>query len=346
MTQAGDRTPRKETSLSFKVVRYQIPSKKIEGNLRFALLSDLHNRQHGPHNRDLLSAIVAARPDLILVAGDMTIARTSETAEGIRLLREMQKIAPVAFANGNHESKLHINHHDDFERVQAELEADGVTFLNNRSQTFSLGGRGAGLSDENELAPREEFRQVSGPAVENAPAEGPAGGSAAENAPAAVSAGANFVTGYGLEIPVDLYKKFRVQHFSLQEMQTMLGERPGGDTFSFLLAHNPQFMPTYLAWGADLVVCGHFHGGIMRLTDHQVLVSPYGFPLPRFGYGRYCDGRHTGIVTSGLGDHALDIRIHNPMELVIIDVVERKKRRKTQEGEPQDGCRGLMSDAP
>ena len=127
----------------------------------------------------------------------------------------------------------------------------------------------------------------------------------------------------GLELPRIKYKKLKKPSLSAEELTALIGRREdgdGGESFHLLIAHNPQFAEQYLAWGADLTVCGHFHGGVMRLTEHRVLMSPYGFPLPKYGYGIYeKDGRHL-IVTSGLGDHAIPRRINNPMELVSIDL--------------------------
>ena len=261
----------KERGVSFEIVHYSIHSVKIGKNIRFLLLSDLHNGQHGFHNADIVEAVSLEKPDLILCAGDMVIARTDETEEAVRLLSSLQKIAPVAMADGNHESKLYIHHHDEYEGIMESLVNEGVTFLHNSSSLFEIRGE--------------------------------------------------TVEGHGLEIPMEYYKKLTIPHFPQKEMVNLLDGRPDPRHFSFLIAHNPQFMPQYLRWGADLTVSGHFHGGVMRLTDHQVLISPYGMPLPRFGYGEYRWHGRVGIVTSGLGDHAVPFRFHNPMEIAVIDVL-------------------------
>ena len=59
----------------------------------------------------------------------------------------------------------------------------------------------------------------------------------------------------------------------------------------------------------------------MRLSENKVAVSPYGIPLPKYGYGRYDQDEKCMIVTGGLGDHTRLMRIHNPMELVCIDLM-------------------------
>ncbi len=124
---------------------------------------------------------------------------------------------------------------------------------------------------------------------------------------------------YGLELPLQKYRKFKLPHLSMEELDDLIGPPPiSSEKLNILLAHNPQFMKQYLSWGADLTLSGHFHGGMMRLWKNQVLVSPYGFPFPKYGYGKFEENGHVGIVTSGLGDHTMPVRIHNPMEYVVI----------------------------
>ena len=50
---------------------YHLYSPKVTAgeNIRVVVLSDLHNREFGPDNEDLLERIAALEPDLIAVAG-------------------------------------------------------------------------------------------------------------------------------------------------------------------------------------------------------------------------------------------------------------------------------------
>ncbi len=123
----------------------------------------------------------------------------------------------------------------------------------------------------------------------------------------------------GLELPLQKYKKLRIPHLAVSEIHELVGESDPSK-FSILLAHSPAFVPQYLAYGADLSLSGHYHGGIARLWKQQVLISPYGFPFPNYGYGQFRQGDHTAIVTAGLGEHTIPFRIHNPEEIVLIDL--------------------------
>ena len=96
-------------SMNFQIVRYNFINQKVKKPLRIVMIADLHNQVYGLENIDLLSAIDAQQPDMILLPGDMIVCRKSEqknnriTADTIR---KMTEIAPVYYSYGNHERGL------------------------------------------------------------------------------------------------------------------------------------------------------------------------------------------------------------------------------------------------
>ncbi len=146
------------------------------------------------------------------------------------------------------------------------------------------------------------------------------------NAHEKVTVGGEELLLYGLELPLVKYKKLRRPHLTVKEIKERIG-KADQTHFSILLSHNPQFVSQYFDWGADLSLSGHFHGGVMRLWKGQVLLSPYGFFLPKYGYGDYTNADQTqhAIVTAGLGDHVIPFRIHNPEEIVVISLRKKEK---------------------
>ena len=94
---------------TFRVRRYRIrvPGMKRGGTVRMLYLSDLHGKEYGKENENLLAKIEREDPDLILVGGDMltrTQPDTDRTAAAI--LGKMASLCPVFAANGNHEQKM------------------------------------------------------------------------------------------------------------------------------------------------------------------------------------------------------------------------------------------------
>ena len=124
---------------------------------------------------------------------------------------------------------------------------------------------------------------------------------------------------HGLELPLEYYHKPNSPALSLTEMEHMIGI-PSEDGFHVLLAHNPKYGNTYFSWGADLTVCGHYHGGIVRLNKNHGLTCPQYLLFPPFCCGDFHRGTSHMIVSAGLGEHTIPIRIHNPRELVIVKI--------------------------
>ncbi len=126
-------------------------------------------------------------------------------------------------------------------------------------------------------------------------------------------------TVWGFELPQKYYsRRLGKMAFRPDEIEETLG-RPEDDSFHILLAHNPAYFDAYAAWGADLVLAGHYHGGIVRLPLVGGVISPQLQLFPPYSRGMFLKNGHRMIVSSGLGSHTVKLRINNPPELVVID---------------------------
>ncbi|HBZ03684.1 MAG TPA: hypothetical protein DEO83_07745 [Lachnospiraceae bacterium] len=122
---------------------------------------------------------------------------------------------------------------------------------------------------------------------------------------------------YGLDIPIEKYGRIRYPKLSVNEINEMVGSKPEG-SYTILLGHTPDFYEGYAEWGADLILSGHFHGGIIRVPFIGGLISPRMYMFPKYDYGRYRIDKSTMIVTNGIGQHSIKIRFNNIPEIVII----------------------------
>ena len=75
------------------------------------------------------------------------------------------------------------------------------------------------------------------------------------------------------------------------------------NTCTVLLAHQPQLLPEYAKTDADLVLCGHAHGGQVRLFGRG-LYSPNQGIFPKYTAGFYTLGKTTMYVSRGVGNHS------------------------------------------
>lgn len=92
-------------------------------------------------------------------------------------------------------------------------------------------------------------------------------------------------------------------------------KKPG---YTVLLAHNPLYWKDYKAWGADLVLSGHVHGGGWRLPFIGGLFSPEVGLFPKYQKGVYRDALRDMVVSTGLGNSGTPFRLFNRPELVVV----------------------------
>ena len=92
-----------------------------------------------------------------------------------------------------------------------------------------------------------------------------------------------------------------------------------GDNFWMLLAHrNNYFEKRYSLLGADLVLSGHAHGGIIRLPFTDGLLGVERNFFPSYTAGFYEDNGADLFVSRGLGNSGRSFRLFNRPQLVVM----------------------------
>lgn len=124
---------------------------------------------------------------------------------------------------------------------------------------------------------------------------------------------------YGLSIEKEYYRRFRGNHMPTSYISSRLGDCDP-EKVNILLAHHPKYMPRYMEWGADLTLCGHYHGGVMRIGKNAGFISPDPGLFPQNAHGMIRRGEKATIISAGLGEHTIPVRIRNPRQLVAAEV--------------------------
>lgn len=124
---------------------------------------------------------------------------------------------------------------------------------------------------------------------------------------------------YGLEIEHDYYKRATVKALPDGYIEKLLGH-PKEDSYSILLAHNPEYFPEYVGWGAELVLSGHTHGGIIRVPFLGGFISPSLRLFPEYDGGLFTEGKTSMVLGRGLGSHTPKVRLFNPAELIVVEL--------------------------
>jgi len=126
----------------------------------------------------------------------------------------------------------------------------------------------------------------------------------------------------GLMIEHKYYVKFSKNMLTPEHVRELTGKKDDSK-FEIMLAHNPEYFPAYAEAGADLILSGHVHGGIMRLPFVGGVISPKLKLFPKFDGGIFHYMDSTMVLSRGLGCHTLPLRIFNPGELVVIRLIPK-----------------------
>lgn len=301
---------------TIELCHYHVKSDKLkkETKLTFIVVADLHSKDYGDNNSALVHAIKGENPDGILIPGDLIIGNKAEDYKvAINLLKDLVNIAPVYYSHGNHEDRMKYYAYDqttgEYVTVESLPKGDGKSLHNGHVTKYDhyrtlIDGTGAIVLDNGTTT-----LDIKGEKVD--------------------------IT--GLSISLKYFQKFNHQLMEQEEVDVCLasGEKGnqgssnlhdknkhslGEQPFRILMAHNPAHMDAYTKWGADLTVSGHLHGGIIRIPFLGGIITPQVKLLPKYSAGLYKVNGKMAVVSRGLGEHTVNIRVCNPPELSVIHI--------------------------
>ncbi len=294
---------------------YQVSSPKLGPEwkgYRICFLTDLHNNTYGKHGMQLLEDKIAeAKPDLILIGGDMMKCSLHNMPPVDQVQEFVVKLAgqyPVLYAFGNHEKRMRDYTDylgDGFQTYKKTLEDAGVKWLENDSVEVTA-VFAEGSTPEYRIS---RYLKDQKPEYE----DGRRLESTQEKASSRIR-----ITGLDMDWCYYVYKG-KVMQMVSGYMEKTLGKKQD-DTFEILLPHSPLYLEEYASWGANLTLAGHFHGGTIRLPFLDGVMSPqFQFFIGR-DRGEYIQGDSRMIVSGGLGTHSINLRLNNPSELVVVEL--------------------------
>lgn len=94
--------------------------------------------------------------------------------------------------------------------------------------------------------------------------------------------------------------------------------------FTVLLSHRPEYYETYKKTDANLVLTGHAHGGQFRLPFIGGIVAPNQGFFPEYDSGVYKEADFAMVVSRGIGNSVIPVRINNQPEIVLIELSGRR----------------------
>lgn len=215
-------------------------------------ISDLHNKEFGKDNINLVKKVESMNPDIIVITGDIIDSSKTNIDVAVKLVEELVKISPTYYVSGNHEV-----YSRKYDLILEKLHATGAIIMDQQMTPITKDGQSIYL--------------------------------------------------YGLP-DSDHYIFANKEH--LESLNT--------EAFNILLSHRPELLDYYANLGVDLVFSGHAHGGQFRLPLVGGLVAPNQGFFPKLTAGMHTQDNTSLIVSRGLGNSIIPVRIFNRPELVLV----------------------------
>ncbi|MBE5867037.1 MAG: metallophosphoesterase [Lachnospiraceae bacterium] len=109
-------------------------------------------------------------------------------------------------------------------------------------------------------------------------------------------------------------------YFGGNPFRSQLQKLKNNDEFTVLLSHRPELFETYVKEDVDIVFTGHAHGGQVRIPFVGGVVAPGQGFLPEYDAGIYTEGTTTMVVSRGIGNSVVPVRVNNRPEIVIVEL--------------------------
>lgn len=254
--------------------RFRIP-------ISIALITDVHNNRFN----DIVASLRRHNPDIITIVGDLVNGNITinednysvlkEQRNALPLLRECCSIAPTFMSLGNHEWILS---EDDFFMIKES----GVVLLDNEWKKYRdiyIGG----LTSDRVVGQQYELRKKAYIEKHH-------------------DASTYTDTIFGNE---------DVNKISNEIYIDWMSPLPQG--YKLILCHHPEYYD-FIPPEIDLILCGHAHGGQIRLFN-QGLYAPDQGVFPKYTSGIYYNRM---IVSRGLSNTTFLPRLFNPTEIVYV----------------------------
>ncbi|MDF2512191.1 MAG: hypothetical protein K0S04_2057 [Herbinix sp.] len=247
---------------------------------KLVVLADLHNCSFGKNNERLAKKIDQLAPDYILVVGDMINKMSTSYPSNSFLLLERLAKKYKIYYSYGN----HEQKLDDYKTMTDEEKKALYSSWNEYRE---------GLTRENITL--------------------------LDNKSVSITKNGASLRVTGLSLGLEYFERHRMQELKQGHLKKVIGEKKK-DEFQILMAHHPFYFKDYADWGADLIVSGHVHGGMVRLPGIGGLLSPQAKFFPKYQAGLYKKQDKSMVVSRGLGSHSVMPRLFNIPEIVFLSL--------------------------
>ena len=280
----------------YEISRYEIKkeiikSSKVNSNVKIVFLSDLHEKVYGDNNEKIINDIFSCDSEYIVIGGDLII---------------------------NSKSKLNNKY------LKIDNTIDFLTKIKNKNKDYNKKIYYAFGNHELRLkySENEEKRKIFDKLLDHI-----------KNCNINIIDDEYFDLDSNIRLyAISIFKGFYNKSFIFNKKNNLLTndiikEHLGEideNKLNIVLSHSPDYADNLLKYGFDMVLSGHYHGGLIRLPILGALFSPDLMLFPKYSFGLYENNGKYVYVTNGLGEHFINIRFLNVPSFVELEIIYGK----------------------
>lgn len=277
---------------SYKLNIFNIKNEKNSDKLKLIFITDFHNKVFKNSYEKLISDILSVNADYIVLGGDFINFSGFQSKKNSLGIENTYAFLTLLL------NKIHENKNYNLKRI---FFAFGNHELRLKNRTDSLY-----LTEEyNKFI---NFLKTNNIYI-------------LDNDSYKVS---NGITLYGLSLYDGYYgkiftKKLKFKHIDKKVFDETF-KNINQDNYNIMVFHKPDYAEDFIDYGFDLVLSGHYHGGLVNFPIVGPILSPDFKIFPKYSVGHYKYKNGDIIVSSGLGEHLFKIRVNNIPEVVVINI--------------------------
>lgn len=280
---------------TYKINEFYVKNNKNSEKFKIVYISDFHNKLYKNDNDDLVCDILNTNPDYIFLGGDFIIY---SIFEGIFDKIEIDNAIKFIYKLKQKIDKKRSDHNYNLKRIF-------FSYGNHELRFNKVKNKPELLEKYNKFI--EAMKECDIEILDNE--------TLSLNDGATISS-LSLYDGYYANI---FLKKKYFKHISkdlLQQIFNNLDDKK----YNIVMFHKPDYADDLLNFGFDFVLSGHNHGGLINFPIIGAIFSPEFRPFPKYNKGLYEVSGKNVLVSSGIGEHFLKIRVNNMPEICVVNI--------------------------
>ena len=278
-----------------KINTFNVKNNKNSQKIRLIFISDFHNKKFKNEYSDFIDSILSTNPDYIVLGGDFVDFSTVQSKKCIVKYKNT-----ILFLNKLARKCIKIIN-------SKKYNLKGIFFgfgnhelrLKNRTDNLKLIGIYNEFIDclhRNDIKLLEDntYELVDGLTI----------------------SGLNLYNGYYK----NLFEKNLIHDHIDRSILDKYFSNIDKKNFNIMVFHKPDYCEDLINFGFDLVLSGHNHGGLINFPVIGPIFSPDLKLFPKYNAGFYQYKNGCVVVSNGIGEHFIKIRVNNLPEICIIDI--------------------------